>query len=77
MPVFNLKPIIPDITFFVVTPDDVAYTQGAARRGCFPDLIQVPLWTLRAPIWRIRVLKLQGDSSFAAKVNRYSVTSRH
>jgi hypothetical protein len=37
-PVFSLnQTLFHDITFSVVTPDDVAYAQGAARRGCFTD----------------------------------------
>jgi hypothetical protein len=36
MPSLFIKPnLAHDITFSVVTPDDVAYTQGAARRGSF------------------------------------------
>jgi hypothetical protein len=37
-PFFSLKPnLVHDITFSVVTPNDVAYAQGAARRGYFTD----------------------------------------
>ena len=72
MPGLSIKPnLIHDITFSVVTPDDVAYTQGAARRGVFMTdssaIVDTP-----AHLWRIRAPRLlQGDSSFAAKINRY------
>jgi hypothetical protein len=34
----SIKPnLAHDITFSAVTPNDVAYTQGAARRGSFTD----------------------------------------
>jgi hypothetical protein len=35
-----------DITFSVVTPNDVAYTQSAARRGSFTDsALQPTAWS--------------------------------
>src|SRR6266487_2292371 len=73
MPGLSIKPnLAHDITFSVVTPDDVATLKAQRVAGLFltdsSAIVDTPSANMENPS---ATIELQGDSSFAAKINRY------